>query len=57
MTDSNSELSNPSNRKAAIEEEQQLCNDALLSGTFDNYSEREWDALCEEAHRKGRNVD
>lgn len=54
MTNSDPTHSTPPNRKAAIEEEQQLCNDALLSGAYDNYSEQEWHSLCEKAHQRGR---
>ena len=54
MPRSSTPSSIPSNRKSAVEEEQLLCNEALLSGDYENYSEREWQALCEKAYRKGR---
>jgi hypothetical protein len=49
----NSDL-HPSTTKSPIQEEQDLCNDALLSGNYDAISEGEWMLLCEKAHNKGK---
>lgn len=54
MIDPDRTLSNPPSRKTAIEEEQLLCNEALRTRDYDNYSEQEWQVLCEKAHQKGR---
>lgn len=41
-------------RKSGIEEEQTLCNQALMSGDLDKLSDAAWVILCEEAAAKHR---
>jgi hypothetical protein len=44
----------PSTRRTPLEEEQSLCNEALLTDNFDEMSDKEWIALCERRGDKGR---
>ena len=54
MTNSNQVSSGSSARKTRVEEEQSLCNEALLTGDFDTISDSDWVALCERVASKGR---
>ena len=42
----------PATRRVVLNDEQILCNEALLTGQFDSISDDEWVALCEKVAAK-----
>lgn len=56
MTSPDGESTTVRNRKNAVREEQLLCNEALQSSEFDDISDNDWVAMCEQAAATGRHT-